>query len=63
MRVGNLVLEAAHTIGIVHDLAVLIYLGNRGESIASYAIFETLSTVVVLLEIIEIIGPVLDFDI
>ena len=63
MRVGNLVLEAAHTIGIVHDLAILIYLGDRGESITSYAIFETLSTVVVLLEIIEIIGPVLDFDI
>ena len=63
MRVGNLVLEAAHTIGIVHDLAVLIYLGDRGERIASNTILETFSTVVVLLEVIEVIGPVLDFDI
>ena len=63
MRVGNLVLEAAHTIGIVLDLAVLIYLGDRGERIASYTILETFSAVVVLLEVIEVIGPVLDFDI
>ena len=58
-----MVLEAAHTIGIVHDLAVLIYLGDRGERIASYTILETFSAVVVLLEVIEVIGPVLDFDI
>ena len=63
MRVGNLVLEAAHTIGIVLDLAVLIYLGDRGERIASYSILETFSTVVVLLEVIEVIGPELDFDV
>ena len=63
MRVGNLVLEAAHTIGIVLDLAVFIYLGDRGERIASYSILETFSTVVVLLEVIEVIGPELDFDV
>ena len=63
MRVGNLVLEAAHTIGIVLDLAVLIYLGDRGERIASYSILETFSTVVVLLEVTEVIGPELDFDV
>ena len=63
MRVGNLVLEAAHTIGIVLDLAVLIYLGDWGERIASYSILETFSTVVVLLEVAEVIGPELDFDV
>ena len=63
MRVGNLVLEAAHTIGIVLDLAVLIYLGDSVERIASYSILETFSTVVVLLEVIEVIGPELDFDV
>ena len=63
MRVGNLVLEAAHTIGIVLDLAVLIYLGDSVERIASYSILETFSTVVVLLKVIEVIGPELDFDV
>ena len=63
MRVGNLVLEATHTIGIVLDLAVLIYLGDWGERIASYSILETFSTVVVLLEVAEVIGPELDFDV
>ena len=63
MRVGYLVLEAAHTIGIVLDLAVLIYLGDWGERIASYSILETFSTVVVLLEVREVIGPELDFDV
>lgn len=63
MRVGNLVLEAAHTFGIVLDLAVLIYLGDWGERIASYSILETFSTVVVLLEVREVIGPELDFDV
>ena len=55
MTVGYLVLEAAHTIGIIHNLTVLVLLGDRAQGIASHTIFETFTTVVVFLEIIEVI--------
>ena len=54
MTVGYLVLEAAHTIGIIHNLTVLVLLGDRAQGIAS-TIFETCTTVGVFFEIIEVI--------
>ena len=61
--VGYLVLEAAHTIGIVHNLTVLILFGDSGKGITGDTIFETFSTIVVLLKVIKVIGPVLDFNV
>ena len=58
-----MVLEAAHTIGIVHNLTVLVLLGDSREGITGDTIFETFSTIVVLLKVIKVIGPVLDFDV
>ena len=63
MFVGDLILKAAHTIGIVHDFAVFVLLWDRGEGITSFTIFKTFTTVIVRLEVIKVVLPVLDFDV
>ena len=63
MFVGDLVLKAAHSFGIVHDFAVFVLLWDRYEGIASYTILETFTTVIVRLVVTKVVGPELDFEV